>query len=158
MRNNVFSTLIGVIILSLISCEKNNSGSYLTLLTNNSSKTWLKSITITSNTDTIELPACITDDEYVFKTDGTLQISNRGTILKVEYNSEINSIPPYCKDTLNLTSNCSWALNKTQDTLKIYYNPFTAICRIQKLTNDSLIIVYPVNDSWTQTDVYISKK
>ena len=149
--------LIGLFVLAtmiIIGCEKDKPVSYINLLTNNSSKTWYKKATINNDLVKIESPTCTSDDEHIFQVDGTLLINNMGTFFKV---TDMNKIPPHCTDTLYITYTYDWSLNQAMDTLTINYSLFTLKGKILKLTNDSLIIKYPVNDSWVQTNIYVAR-
>ena len=154
MKHGYLFGLFVLATLIFIGCEKDKPISNITLLTNNSSKTWYKIATITNEMVTVESPTCISDDEYIFIVDGTLLLKNMGTFLKV---TDMNKIPPHCTDTLKITYTHNWSLNKAMDTLTINYYLFTLRGRILKLTYDSLIIKYPVNDSWVQTNIYVTR-
>ena len=153
MKNWFLIGLFVLVTFIIIGCEKDKPASYITLLTNNSNKTWYKIATINNDLFYIESKTCISDDEHIFQVDGTLLIKNMGTCLKV---TDMNLIPPHCTDTLDITYTYDWSLNQAMDTLTINYSQFTLRGKILKLTNDSLIIKYPVNDSWVQTNIYVT--
>ena len=151
-------SMMGLILIMIYGCEKDKPINNIDLLTSGSSKIWFIKKIVTNDLITIELPACETDDERKFMIDGKYLVNNMGTFLKIDNSPIINAIPPHCEDTLNITYTYNWDFNSTMDTLTIYYASFIAISKIQKLTNDSLIIKYAVNDTWFQTDFYVAKE
>lgn len=160
MNKRSFYTLITIsLIISIFSdCEKNNMVmSNIDLLTNNSSKIWYKKQVVTNDLITREQPSCISDDERKFMIDGKCLIDNMGTFLKVDSQFP-GAFPPHCKDTINIVDTVYWNFNSEMDTLTISYSNFVKVSKILKLTNDSLIMRYAVNDSWFQTDFYVAKK
>jgi hypothetical protein len=151
-------SMMGLILVMIYGCEKDKPINNIGLLTNGSSKIWFIKKIVTNDLITIELPSCETDDERKFMIDGKYLVNNMGTIPKIDNSPIINATPPRCEDTLNITYTYNWNFNSTMDTLTIYYASFIAISKIQKLTNDSLIIKYAVNDTWFQTDFYVAKE
>jgi hypothetical protein len=135
----------------LYACEKDKPANNFDLLTNGSSKVWyLKRIV--HNSIGTELPVCLTDDEHKFMSDGKYIVDNMGTFLT----DDMGQL--YCSDAPNLISTYSWKFNLTMDTITIIYPSSLSLCKVQKLTGDSLIIKYAFNDSWIQTEFYVAKK
>jgi hypothetical protein len=132
-------------------CEKDKPVDNIDLLTNGSSKVWyLKRII--PNSIVAELPVCLTDDEHKFLSDGKYIVDNMGTFLT----DDMGRL--FCSDAPNIIDTYSWKFNVTMDTITIIYPTNLSLCKVLKLTSDSLIIKHALNDSWIQTEFYVAKK
>jgi hypothetical protein len=137
--------------MSMVACEKDKPANNFYLLTNGSTKIWyLKKIV--PNSFSAELPVCLTDDQHKFMSDGKYIVDNMGTFIT----DDMGQLS--CSDAPNLTSTYSWNFNLTMDTITIVYPSSLSLYKVQKLTGDSLIIKYTVNESRIQTEFYVAKK
>jgi hypothetical protein len=153
MQNQVILklSLLGLIVLSMHSCEKDKPANNVDFLTNSSSKVWyLKRIV--PNLYNAEFPECLADDEHIFISDGEYLLDHKGTFL-IDDMGDV-----YCSEEPNYTSAFSWKFNSTMDTITFITPPYQSSGKVQKLTVDSLIIRYDGNGSQMHTNYYLAKK